>query len=176
MSKAKITAIGTYAPSRRLTNADLEKIVDTSDEWIVQRTGMRERRIADEQQFTSDLCIEAVKDLKSRYEGTLDNVDMILVATTTSDYAFPSTACRVQEYFGWESTGALDINATCAGLTYGLHLANGLITSGLHQKILVIAGETLSKVTDYTDRTTCVLFGDAAGALLVEREDRKSVV
>lgn len=171
MSKAKITAIGTYAPSRRLTNADLEKIVDTSDEWIVQRTGMRERRIADEQQFTSDLCIEAVKDLKSRYEGTLDNVDMILVATTTSDYAFPSTACRVQEYFGWESTGALDINATCAGLTYGLHLANGLITSGLHQKILVIAGETLSKVTDYTDRTTCVLFGDAAGALLVERDE-----
>lgn len=171
MSKAKITAIGTYAPSRRLTNADLEKIVDTSDEWIVQRTGMRERRIADEHQFTSDLCIEAVKNLKSRYKGTLDDVDMILVATTTSDYAFPSTACRVQEYFGWESTGALDINATCAGLTYGLHLANGLITSGLHQKILVIAGETLSKVTDYTDRTTCVLFGDAAGALLVERDE-----
>ncbi|MCY9375763.1 beta-ketoacyl-ACP synthase III FabHB [Bacillus sp. T17B1] len=172
MSKAKITAIGTYAPSRRLTNADLEKIVDTSDEWIVQRTGMRERRIADEHQFTSDLCIEAVKDLKSRYEGTLDDIDMILVATTTSDYAFPSTACRVQEYFGWESTGALDINATCAGLTYGLHLANGLISSGLHQKILVIAGETLSKVTDYTDRTTCVLFGDAAGALLVERDEK----
>lgn len=102
---------------------------------------MRERRIADEQQFTSDLCIEAVKDLKSRYEGTLDDVDMILVATTTSDYAFPSTACRVQEYFGWENTGALDINATCAGLTYGLHLANGLITSGLHQKFSSSQGD-----------------------------------
>ncbi|MEC2308791.1 beta-ketoacyl-ACP synthase III FabHB [Bacillus atrophaeus] len=172
MSKAKISAIGTYVPSKRLTNKDLEKIVDTSDEWIVQRTGMKERRIAGDHEFTSDLCIEAVKDLQRRYEGTLEDVDMILVATTTSDYAFPSTACRVQEYFGWEQTGALDINATCAGLTYGLHMANGLVTSGLHKKVIVIAGETLSKVTDYTDRTTCVLFGDAAGALLVEYDEQ----
>lgn len=160
MKKAKITAIGTYAPSRRLTNADLEKIVDTSDEWIVQRTGMRERRIADEHQFTSDLCIEAVKNLKSRYKGTLDDVDMILVATTTSDYAFPSTACRVQEYFGWESTGALDINATCAGLTYGLHLANGLITSASsknsrHRRRDVIKGNGLYRSNDMRSVRRC---------------------
>lgn len=171
MSKSKITAIGTYAPARRLTNADLERIVDTSDEWIVQRTGMKERRIAGEHEFTSDLCIEAVKNLAERYSGTLNDVDMILVATTTADYAFPSTAARVQAYFGWPHTGALDINATCAGLTYGLQLADALITAGTHQKVIVIAGETLSKVTDYTDRSTCVLFGDAAGALLVERDE-----
>ncbi|ASF28263.1 MULTISPECIES: beta-ketoacyl-ACP synthase III FabHB [Bacillus amyloliquefaciens group] len=171
MSKSKITAIGTYAPARRLTNADLERIVDTSDEWIVQRTGMKERRIAGEHEFTSDLCIEAVKNLAERYSGTLDDVDMILVATTTADYAFPSTAARVQAYFGWPHTGVLDINATCAGLTYGLQLADALITAGTHEKVIVIAGETLSKVTDYTDRSTCVLFGDAAGALLVERDE-----
>lgn len=171
MSKSKITAIGTYVPERRLTNADLERIVDTSDEWIIQRTGMKERRIAGEHEFTSDLCIEAVKNLAERYSGTLDDIDMILVATTTADYAFPSTAARVQGYFGWPHTGALDINATCAGLVYGLQLADGLITAGSQKKIIVIAGETLSKVTDYTDRTTCVLFGDAAGALLVERDE-----
>ncbi|GIN65861.1 MULTISPECIES: ketoacyl-ACP synthase III [Bacillus] len=172
LSKARISAIGAYVPEKRLTNEDLEKIVDTSDEWIVQRTGMKERRLASEWEFTSDLCIRAVEDLKNRYHGTLDDVDMIIVSTTTADYAFPSTACQIQEYFGWSDTGAVDVNATCAGLTYGLHIANGLITSGLHRKILVVAGETLSKVTDYTDRSSCVLFGDGAGALLVEREEK----
>ncbi len=116
--------------------------------------------------------MEAVKNLAERYSGTLDDVDMILVATTTADYAFPSTAARVQAYFGWPHTGALDINATCAGLTYGLQLADALITARFPPKSdCHCLGETLSKVTDYTDRTTCVLFGDAAGALLVERDE-----
>ncbi|KAA6453441.1 ketoacyl-ACP synthase III [Bacillus swezeyi] len=171
LSKARISAIGTYVPEKRLTNEDLEKIVDTSDEWITQRTGMKERRLASKQEFTSDLCIKAVENLKDRYKGTLDDIDMIIVSTTTADYAFPSTACQIQEHFGWSDIGAVDVNATCAGLTYGLHMANGLITSGLHRKILVISGETLSKVTDYTDRTSCILFGDGAGALLVERDE-----
>ncbi|MDA7026005.1 ketoacyl-ACP synthase III [Bacillus sp. CLL-7-23] len=171
-SKARISAIGTYVPEKRLTNKDLERMVDTFDEWIIQRTGMRERRLASEHEFTSDLCIQAVKDLKNRYAGTLDDIEMVIVSTTTADYSFPSTACQVQEYFGWTDIGAVDLNATCAGLTYALHVANGLITSGLHRKILVIAGETLSKVTDYTDRSSCILFGDGAGALLIEREEQ----
>lgn len=170
-SRAKITAIGTYVPEQRLTNADLEKLVETSDEWIVQRTGMRERRISGDGEFTSDLCIRAIENLVDTYHANLKDVDLIIVATTTSDYAFPSVACLIQEHFAIRSTGAFDLNATCAGFAYGLHIANGLISSGVHRKILVVGGETLSKVTDYTDRTTCILFGDGAGAVLVEYEE-----
>lgn len=169
-STARISAIGTYVPEQIITNDQLEQMVETNDEWIVQRTGIRERRQSAPEQFTSDLCIQAVKNLMAHYEGTLEDVDLIIVATTTSDYAFPSVACRIQEAFDIPDCGAFDLNATCAGFTYGLHLANGLITSGLHRKILVVAGETLTKVTDYTDRTTCILFGDGAGAVIVEHD------
>ncbi|TMN20911.1 MULTISPECIES: ketoacyl-ACP synthase III [Lentibacillus] len=171
-SKARITAVGSYVPKRILSNADLEKIVDTNDEWITQRTGMKERRITEENEFTSDLCIKAVEKIVQDYNKNLDDVDLIIVSTSTADYAFPSVACQVQEHFNLKSTGAFDLNATCAGFTYGLHVANGLITSGLHKKILVIGGETLSKVTDYTDRSSCVLFGDGAGAVLVEYDEQ----
>jgi 3-oxoacyl-[acyl-carrier-protein] synthase-3 len=167
-SKARITAIGSYVPEKILSNHDLEKLVDTSDEWIVQRTGMRERRITGENEFTSTLCIHAVQDMINRYNVPIHDVDMIIVSTTTSDFAFPSTACLIQDAFEIPDTGAIDVNATCAGFTYALHLANSLVTSGLHYKVLVVAGETLSKVTDYTDRSSCVLFGDGAGAMLVE--------
>ncbi|MWV46653.1 beta-ketoacyl-ACP synthase III [Paenibacillus sp. HJL G12] len=170
-SKARITAIGTYVPERRMTNEDLEKLVDTNDEWIVQRTGMRERRISGEQEFTSDLCIRAVENLMQTYGKNVEDVDLIMVATTTADYPFPSVACLIQEHFNIKSTGAFDLNATCAGFAYGLHVANGLISSGLHRKVLVVGGETLSKVTDYTDRATCILFGDGAGAVLVEADE-----
>jgi 3-oxoacyl-[acyl-carrier-protein] synthase-3 len=132
---------------------------------------MKERRIAAEHEFTSDLCIKAVQNLTERYNKSLDDVDMIIVATTTPDYPFPSVACKIQDHFGISSTGAFDLNATCAGFVYGLHLANGLISAGLHKKILVVAGETLSKVTDYSDRSTCILFGDGAGAVLVEYDE-----
>lgn len=169
-SKARITAIGSYVPERILTNADLEAMVDTSDEWIVQRTGIRERRIAPPDVFTSDLCVKAVQNMVEQYQVSVEDVDMILVATTTPDFPFPSVACLVQERLGIPSAGALDISAACAGFVYALNLADGLITSGLHRKVLVIGGETLSKVTDYTDRTTCILFGDGAGAVLVERD------
>ncbi|MCK6077613.1 ketoacyl-ACP synthase III [Paenibacillus silvae] len=179
-SMAAITAMGTYVPDRILSNADLEKMVDTSDEWIVQRTGMRERRIAAEHQFVSDLATEAVKDMVRRYEVNITDVDMILFATSTPEYSFPSSASRLQANLGIPHTGVLDLNAACAGFTYGMQLADSLVTSGMYRKVLVIGAETLSKITDYTDRTTCVLFGDGAGAFLVERAlgqgDFKSVV
>lgn len=170
-SKAKITALGTYVPEKRLTNDDLEKLVDTNDAWIVQRTGMKERRIAGENEYASTLAFKAIENLVEIYHKDLNDVDCILVSTTTPDYAFPSVACQIQERFNIRRTGAIDFNATCAGFTYGLHLANGLITSGLHRKILVITTETLSKVTDYTDRTTCILFGDGAAAVLIEKDE-----
>ncbi|HEA4021275.1 MULTISPECIES: ketoacyl-ACP synthase III [Staphylococcus] len=167
-SFAKITAQGTYVPEKVMDNNDFEKIVETSDEWIQQRTGIIERRIADENEYTSDLSYKAVLDLQEKYQVDLTDVDMIINATLTPDYKTPSVASYVQAQLGLKNAGAIDINAACAGFTYGLNLANGLITSGQNKKILVIGSETLSKITDYNDRSTCILFGDGAGAFLVE--------
>lgn len=167
-SFAKITAQGTYVPEKVMDNNDFEKIVETSDEWIQQRTGIIERRIADENEYTSDLSYKAVLDLQEKYQVDLTDVDMIINATLTPDYKTPSVASYVQAQLGLKNAGAIDINAACAGFTYGLNLANGLITSGQNKKILVIGSETLSKITDYNDRSTCILFGDGAGACLVE--------
>lgn len=167
-SKARITALGTYVPERILTNGDLEQLVDTNDAWIVQRTGIKERHIAADEEFTSHLCIRAAENLRDTYKVSLEDVDLIIVSTTTPDYSFPTVSCRIQQHFGMEHAGAIDLNATCAGFAYALHTANGMITSGLHRKVLVVGGETMSKITDYTDRSTCILFGDGAGAALVE--------
>lgn len=173
--KARITAIGSYVPSQVLTNSDLENMVDTNDEWIVQRTGIHERRISRPDEFTSDLCAAAVQDLVNRYGKSLDDVDMVLVATSTPDFTFPSAASLVQAKTNLpETVGAMDLSAACAGFVYALHTAHSFISSGLHRKILVIGADTLSKITDYTDRTTCILFGDGAGAVLVERDDNYS--
>lgn len=172
-SMARITAIGTYVPERILSNEDLERLVETNDEWIVQRTGMKERRIAADDEFVSDLCYAAVEDLIRRFGKSVEDVDHIIVSTTTADYAFPSVACMIQQRFGIRKAGAIDLAATCAGFTYALHMANALVSSGMHRKVLVVASETLSKVTDYTDRSTCILFGDGAGAVLVERDDSR---
>jgi 3-oxoacyl-[acyl-carrier-protein] synthase-3 len=171
VSRARITALGTYVPEKVLTNADLERMVDTSDEWIVQRTGIRERRIARPDEFTSHMCIAAVNDMIERYSVNVEDIDLIIVATHTPDLPFPSVSCLVQAHFGIPAAGAFDLNATCAGFAYGLHMANALITAGLHRKIVVIGADTLSKITDYEDRTTCILFGDGAGAALVERDE-----
>ncbi|WGV61906.1 ketoacyl-ACP synthase III [Brevibacillus brevis] len=168
--KSRITAIGTYVPSRVLTNTDMEKLVDTSNEWILQRTGIHERRMAREDEFTSDLAIAAIHDMIANYGKDVRDVDMILVATSTPDYPFPSVASQIQAHFQVEQAGAMDLSATCAGFTYALHTANALISSGLHRKVLVVGAETLTKVTDYTDRATCILFGDGAGAVLVEQD------
>ncbi|MCM3164309.1 ketoacyl-ACP synthase III [Metabacillus litoralis] len=167
-SKARITAIGSYVPEKKLTNDDLEKLVDTSDEWIVQRTGIKERRIAGENEFTSDISYKAIHNLTERYPTSIEDVDLIISCTLTPDFKTPSVASMIQARLGLRNCGAIDLNAACAGFTYGLHVANGLITSGLHKKILVVGAETLSKITDYEDRTTCILFGDGAGAVLVE--------
>lgn len=171
-SKARITAIGSYVPEKRLTNFDLEKMVETNDEWIVQRTGIKERRITREDEFTSDISYKAVQNLMERYDKTVDDVDLIIVCTLTPDYKTPSVSSMLQSKLGIKNTGAMDLNVACAGFTYGLYVANGLITSGLNKKILVVGAETLSKITDYTDRTTCILFGDGAGAVLVEYDEQ----
>ncbi|WP_121612278.1 ketoacyl-ACP synthase III [Mesobacillus foraminis] len=170
-SRARITAIGSYVPERVLTNADLEKMVETNDEWIVKRSGIKERRIAQEGEFTSDISYQAVVNLMERYNKSVEDVDMILVCSMTPDFKTPSVASLVQAKLGIKNTGAIDINAACAGFTYGLHVANGLITAGLHKKILVIGAETLSRITDFEDRTTCILFGDGGGAVLVEYDE-----
>ncbi|WP_148932878.1 ketoacyl-ACP synthase III [Paenibacillus methanolicus] len=171
-----MTAFGSYVPERILTNADLEAMVDTNDEWIVQRTGIRERRIAADDQFCSDLCFAAVRDMQARYGTELSDVDFILVATTTPDTFFPSMSARVQAEFGIAACGTADIQAACAGFVSALQLANGLLLTGVHRKILVIGAETLSKATDYEDRSTCILFGDGAGAALLERSDEGALL
>ncbi|MFC4779345.1 ketoacyl-ACP synthase III [Paenibacillus sp. GCM10023252] len=167
-SNAVITAIGSYVPERILSNADLEQLVETSDEWIIQRTGIRERRIAREDEYCSDLCFAAVRNMMDRYGASVQDVDYIVVATSTPDTVFPSMAARVQGEFGIENCGTMDVQAACAGFSAALQVANGLMLTGVYRKILVIGAETLSKITDYTDRTTCILFGDGAGAVLVE--------
>jgi 3-oxoacyl-[acyl-carrier-protein] synthase III len=168
MTFARITGIGSYVPERVLTNADLERIVETNDEWITQRTGIKERRIAGETEFTSDLCVKAALDLAERYGSDLADVDYILACTHTPDYPFPSAASQIGSKLGIKGAGALDVNATCAGFVYGIQLASSLIASGMYRKILIFGADTMSKITDYTDRSTCILFGDGAGAMLLE--------
>src|SRR5699024_5089995 len=160
MIGARMTAIGTYVPDKKLTNFDLEKIVDTNDEWIVSRTGIKERRISQENEFTSDLCVSAVKDLMYRYNKNIEDVDMILVATSTPDFPFPSVSSIIQNELNIPKTGAFDISAACAEIVYVLLTSHAYIISGQHDKILVIGADALSKITDYTDRSTCILFGD----------------
>ena len=148
-------------------------MVETSDEWIVSRTGIRERRVSGPDEFTSDLALAAIRDLEAQGEGSLAGVDLIIVATSTPDYGFPSVACVLQDRLGLTDCGAIDVNAVCAGFTYALHLANGLISAGLHRKVLVVGAETLTKVTDYGERSNCILWGDGAGVVIVEVDDRR---
>ncbi|MBL0386466.1 ketoacyl-ACP synthase III [Tumebacillus sp. ITR2] len=168
-SRAQITAMGTYVPEKILANADFERMIDTDDEWIVQRTGIRERRVVVDGEYTSDLAFKAVEDMQARYNISVEDIDMILCASTTSDYPFPTLAAQVQAKFNIPRSGALDVHGACAGFVYALQVANAMITAGGHRKILVIGAETLSRVTDYSDRSSCILFGDAAGAFLLER-------
>jgi 3-oxoacyl-[acyl-carrier-protein] synthase-3 len=166
-SSLRIAALGTYVPEKRLTNDELSRLVDTDDAWIVRRTGIRERRIADAHEYTSDLCMAAVRDLERR-GGSLAAVDYIIACTVTPDYGFPSVAARLQHGLGLINCGAIDLTAACAGFMYGLDLADALVNTGRARSVLVAAGETLSKVVDYHDRATCILFGDGAGVALVD--------
>jgi 3-oxoacyl-[acyl-carrier-protein] synthase-3 len=170
--EAAITAIGSYVPAHVVDNRYFEAIIETDDAWIRSRTGISERRLARPDEFTSDLCVAAIRNLEANYGKTTEDVDFILVATVTPDQPMPSVASQIQYKLGLRHTGALDVNAACAGFSYALVLARGLIAAGTHKKILVLGAETLSKITDYTDRTSCILFGDGAGAVLVEAVEK----
>ncbi len=174
---AAITGTGSYLPETVLTNFDLEKMVDTSDEWIRQRTGIAERRIAEDDTATSDLSVQAARLAIKRAQIDPLEIEMILVATVTPDTFFPSTACYVQKGIGAKNAAAMDISAACAGFLYGLDLANGLIVSGQYDTILVVGGEVFNNIVDWNDRNTCVLFGDGAGAAIVQTtEEPKGIL
>lgn len=162
-----IIGTGKYVPERVLTNAELETMVETNDEWIVSRTGIRERHIAAPDQATSDLAYEAaVRALKSA-GLTAEDLELIIVATVTPDMTFPSTACILQEKLGAKKAAAFDLSAACSGFVYSLATANGFIKTGMYSNALIIGADALSRITDYTDRNTCVLFGDGAGAVVL---------
>ncbi|MCK4795800.1 MAG: ketoacyl-ACP synthase III [Spirochaetes bacterium] len=167
MLHGKISGTGSYLPEKILSNSDLEKIVDTSDEWIISRTGIKERHIAAENEKTSDLALIAAERALESAKMKPDDIDCIFVATVTPDMSFPSTACILQDKLQTQNGMAMDFNAACTGFIYGLHIANSLIATKQATNILLIGAEVLSSITDYTDRNTCVLLGDAAGAVII---------
>jgi len=174
---AGIAGMGIYLPDKVLTNNDLEKMVDTSNEWIVARTGIRQRRIAGDNEYTSDLAAKAAKSALEDANLMPEEVELIIVATITADMYSPSTACIVQHKIRAINAAAFDINSACSGFVYGLTIANQFIANGYYKNALVIGAECLSKITDWTDRNTCVLFGDGAGAVVLKRaEDGKGIL
>ncbi len=162
-----ISGLATYVPPRLLTNKDLERMVETSDEWILQRTGIRERHIVDPGTATSDLAKEAALKAIAQAGLTPDDIDFIVVGTTTPDMIFPSTACLVQEKIGAKHAWGFDLGAACSGFTYALTTASHMVAAGTHKHALAIGADVMSSIIDYTDRSTCVLFGDGAGAVVV---------
>ncbi|HEV8471849.1 MAG TPA: beta-ketoacyl-ACP synthase III [Methylomirabilota bacterium] len=168
MTRARIVGVGAYAPKRILTNADLEKMVDTSDEWIVQRSGIRQRHIADESEATSDLALKAAQQALERAKLRPEDVEFIAVGTTTPDMIFPSVGNILQQRLGCRRAGSVDMLAACAGSVYSLAIGALFIQTGKYRRVLCVGAETLSKITDFTDRGTCVLLADAAGAAVLE--------
>ncbi len=166
---AIITGTGSYLPERRLTNAELSTMVDTNDEWITQRTGIRERRIVAKDESTATLATEAGKRAIEAAGLTPDQIDLVIVATITPERMFPSTACTVAFNLGCAGKAAFDLSAACTGFVYAIHSAASFIKSGMHKHVLVIGAETLSRVTDYTDRASCIIFGDGAGAVVLSQ-------
>jgi 3-oxoacyl-[acyl-carrier-protein] synthase III len=166
--RAKILGTGAAVPKRILSNADLEKLVETSDDWITSRTGIRERHIVSDGEHFSDLCTRASENALKRAHVKPEELDMILVGTISGDMPFPATSCLVQRNLGATRAAASDVSAACVGFLYALHLADGLIQAGKAQNVLVVGGEILSRYVDWTDRNTCVLFGDGAGAVLLQ--------
>ncbi|HKF23795.1 MAG TPA: beta-ketoacyl-ACP synthase III [Candidatus Angelobacter sp.] len=166
--RAKISALGTYVPPRLLTNADLEKMVETSNQWIIERTGIRQRHIVDPGTGTSNLAVEAVKCALTERGIPATDVEAIFLATVTPDMAFPATACLVQDRIGAKGSWGYDISAACSGFVYALQTGVKFVESGAHKKVLVIGADVMSSIIDYTDRATSVIFGDGAGAVLIE--------
>jgi 3-oxoacyl-[acyl-carrier-protein] synthase III len=173
--RAKISALGTYVPPRILSNADLEKMVETSNEWILERTGIRERHLADKGVATSDLAVEAAKRALAERGLQPTDIEAILVATVTPDMFFPSTACLVQHKLGAKGVWGFDLSAACSAFLYALQTGAQYVSTGMHKRVLVIGSDVMSSIIDYTDRATCVIFGDGAGAVLLEPADKDSV-
>jgi len=173
MIHARITGTGSFVPKKVITNTDLAKLVDTSDQWITERTGIKERRIAESGQATSDLAYEASrKALKDARLGP-DELDLVIVATMTPDMILPSVSCVLQEKLGAKKAAAFDIYAACSGFIYGMSIADAFIRSGMYTNILLVGAEVLSRFTDWEDRSTCILFGDGAGAAVIQRQAGK---
>ena len=168
MPKAKISALGCFVPPRVLTNDDLSQMVETNDAWIVDRTGIRERHIADLNIATSDMAVAAARETLKQRGIEANTLDAILLCTVTPDMLFPSTACFVQNQLGASGAWGFDLVAACSGFLYGITVAAHLIAAGTHRQVLVIGADTMSRIIDYTDRATCILFGDGAGAFLIE--------
>ena len=166
-----VTGVGSYVPERVVTNAELEKLVDTSDEWITSRTGIKERRIAAADQFTSDLAVKAAERAMKMAGVTASQLQLIIVATITPDMPFPSTACLVQQKLGARNVPAFDLEAACSGFIYGLEIGQQFIMSRTYDTVLVIGAEKISSIVDWTDRNTCVLFGDGAGAAILQHKE-----
>jgi 3-oxoacyl-[acyl-carrier-protein] synthase III len=173
--RAKISALGTYVPPRVLTNTDLEKMVETSDAWIMQRTGIRERHMADKGMGSSDLGVAAAKKALAERRMAPTEVEAIVVATVTPDMMFPSTACLVQHKLGAAGAWGFDLSAACSAFVYALQTGAQFISTGAHKRVLVIGADVMSSIIDYTDRTTCILFGDGAGAVVLEPAEDDSV-
>lgn len=166
--RAKISALGTYVPPRLLTNADLEKMVDTNDQWIQERTGVRERHLVDKGVATSDLCVEAAKKCLAERGISAAEIEVIIVATVTPDMLFPASACLVQDKLGAKGAWGFDLSAACSGFLFALQVGAKLVESGAQKNALVIGADVMSSIIDYTDRATCIIFGDGAGAVLLE--------
>jgi 3-oxoacyl-[acyl-carrier-protein] synthase III len=171
MLRARITGTGSAVPDKILTNHDLEKLVDTNDEWITSRTGIKERRIASEGEYTSTFAIQAARSALEMAAVAPEDLDLILLATVTPDFPFPATACIVQHELGAKNAVAFDLTAACSGFIYGLSMAEAYIKTGMAKKALVIGAELLTRIVDFTDRNTCILFGDGAGAAVVEASE-----
>ncbi|HEY9050367.1 MAG TPA: beta-ketoacyl-ACP synthase III [Gammaproteobacteria bacterium] len=176
MTYARITGTGSYLPEKVLTNHDLEKIVDTNHDWIYERTGINERHIAADNEFTCDLAEHAARNALEAAGKSAQDIDLIIVATTTPDRIFPSTACLLQQRLDIHGCAAFDVQAVCTGFVYALGIANNFIRAGSAKCALVIGAETLSRILDWNDRTTCVLFGDGAGAVIVEASDEPGIL
>ncbi|MEY2412234.1 MAG: 3-oxoacyl-[acyl-carrier-protein] synthase [Acidobacteriaceae bacterium] len=174
LRRAKISALGTYVPPRLLTNADLEKMVETSDSWIMDRTGIRQRHVVDKGVATSDIAFEAAKKALAERGIPATDIEAIIVATVTPDMLFPSTACLVQNKLGAKGAWGFDLSAACSAFVYGLQAGAQFIATGAHKKVLVIGADVMSSIIDYTDRATCVIFGDGGGAVILETADEDS--
>src|SRR5450432_826387 len=169
-----ITGVGSYVPEKILTNAELEKMVETSDEWITSRTGIKERRVAAPDEFTSDMAAKAAQRAMKMADVTGEQIDLIIVATITPDMPFPATACLVQQKIGAKRAAAFDLEAACSGFIYGLEVGQQFIHSRTYETVLVVGAEKLSSIVDWTDRNTCVLFGDGAGAAILQSRENSN--